>query len=283
MNKILPGKLALVTMMAMSAFAANSLLCRAALESGNVGAASFTLMRIISGAFFLAFLLLVKFHTITIAGKWLSASALFGYAAAFSYAYATLSAATGALLLFGAVQATMIAYGLWVGERFNIRQVFGSLAAVGGLVWLMLPGIESPPLMGAALMILAGFFWGVYSLLGRMEKEPLVATAGNFIRAIPFTIILLVPFSRGETTSVAGLGYAIASGAFASGVGYALWYVALPSLTATAAASVQLSAPILAALGGVLLLGERMTLRFAIASVAVLGGIALFILSKRTS
>ncbi|MEM8637717.1 MAG: DMT family transporter [Cyanobacteria bacterium P01_G01_bin.54] len=275
-----PFKLVLVTTMAMLAFAANSLLCREALASGNIGAASFTLVRIVSGAVVLALLLLAKRRTFTIAGKWRSASALFGYAATFSYAYVTLSAATGALLLFGAVQVTMIAYGLWAGERLNLRQVIGSLFAAGGLVWLLLPGVESPPLLGAVLMLFAGFSWGVYSLLGRGEQEPTIATAGNFIRATPLAMILLMPFSASEANNVAGFGYAMASGALASGMGYALWYAVLPSLPATTAASVQLSAPILAALGGVLLLGEAMTFRFVVASVVVLGGIALFICSK---
>ncbi|MEM9770023.1 MAG: DMT family transporter [Cyanobacteria bacterium P01_D01_bin.73] len=278
-----PTKLVFITTMAMLAFAANSLLCREALASGNIGAANFTLVRIVSGSALLALLILLKNRSFRVAGKWISAMALFSYAAAFSYAYVSLSAATGALLLFGAVQVTMIVYGLWTGERLNFRQVCGSFAAAGGLVWLMLPGVESPSLLGATLMIFAGFSWGVYSLLGRKVKDPIVATAGNFIRAIPFALVLLLLLRQGESINTAGFGYAIASGALASGMGYALWYSVLPSLPATTAASVQLSAPILAALGGVLFLGETLTLRFAIASVAVLGGIALFIWNKRSS
>lgn len=282
-TKMSPMQLVLVTTMAMLAFAANSLLCREALASGHIGASSFTLVRIVAGAVVLGLLLLAKFRTYRVGGNWLSAAALFGYAAAFSYAYISLSAGTGALLLFGAVQVTMIVYGLWAGERLNFRQIIGVVAAAGGLVWLMLPGIESPPLLGAMLMLGAGVSWGVYSLLGRGAKEPTIATAGNFIRATPFAVILFVVLGADEQTSVVGFGYAAASGALASGMGYALWYAVLPALPATTAATVQLSVPILAAFGGVLLLDEAVTLRFGLASVAVLGGIALFVLSRRNA
>ncbi|MBQ0758168.1 MAG: DMT family transporter [Zhongshania sp.] len=274
-------RLALLTTIAMLAFAANSLLCREALAAGHIDASTFTLVRLVSGAAVLTLLMLIKFRGFTLNGNWLAAAALFGYAAAFSFAYVSLSAGTGALLLFGAVQATMIGFGLWTGEQLGRYQVLGASAAIAGLIWLMLPSVEAPPLLSAIIMFAAGICWGVYSLLGRRTIEPTLATAGNFIRALPFAIILFWLTGNTEHTTNLGLAYAIASGALASGLGYALWYAALPALPASSAATIQLSVPILAALGGVLLLDEQLTLRFGLASIAVLGGVALFILSKR--
>lgn len=274
-------RLIFLTVMTMLAFAANSLLCREALVGGHIDVASFTLIRITSGAVVLG-LLLIKFKRSSLAGSWPAAAALFGYAAAFSFAYIGLSAGTGALLLFGAVQATMIGYGLWSGERLNRGQVIGAISAAGGLTWLLLPGIEAPPLLAALTMICAGACWGVYSLLGRSAREPTIATAGNFIRAIPFAVILFLLMPSSQSISSLGIVYASASGALASGLGYALWYAVLPALTASRAATIQLSVPILAALGGVLFLAETLTLRFTFAAVAVLGGIAIFITSKST-
>lgn len=273
-------QLVLLTTMVMVAFAANSLLCREALAAGHIGASSFTFVRITSGAVMLSLLLLIKFRSYQLGGSWWSAAALFIYAAAFSFSYISLSAGTGALLLFGAVQTTMIVYGLWAGERLTVYQIIGAVAAGGGIVWLMLPGIEAPPLLGAILMLLAGISWGAYSLLGRGAAEPTAATAGNFIRAIPFAIILLVVLGDAQVTGV-GVAYAVASGALASGMGYALWYSVLPALAATTAATIQLSVPVIAALGGVLFLGEAVTLRFGLASIAVLGGVLLFVASKQ--
>lgn len=283
MTKTSPMKLVLLTAIAMLAFAANSILCREALANGYIGASTFTMVRIVSGAVVLGLILLTKFRTSNIGGDWMSAVALFGYAAGFSYAYISLSAGTGALILFGAVQATMIVYGLWAGERLKVLQVIGVAAAAGGLVWLMLPGVEAPPLSGALLMLVAGISWGVYSLRGRATKEPTVATAGNFIRAAPLALFLFVALGEGEQASTIGFGYAVVSGALASGAGYALWYAVLPALPATMAATVQLCVPILAALGGVILLEEPVTLRFGLASLAVLGGIALFVFNRRTA
>lgn len=196
MTKISPIRLVLLTAIAMLAFAANSILCREALANGYIGASTFTMVRIVSGAVVLGLILLTKFRTSNIGGDWMSAVALFGYAAGFSYAYISLSAGTGALILFGAVQATMIVYGLWAGERLKALQVIGVAAAAGGLVWLMLPGVEAPPLLGALLMLVAGISWGVYSLRGRATKEPTVATAGNFIRAAPLAFILFVALGQ---------------------------------------------------------------------------------------
>jgi drug/metabolite transporter (DMT)-like permease len=273
-------RLFLATSITMLAFAANSLLCREALDSGSISAASFTLVRIASGALTLGLLSAIQLRAFRLGGGWLSATALFGYAGAFSFAYNSLSAGTGALLLFGAVQMTMIAYGLWSGERINGRQLVGALMAGGGLIWLVFPGVTSPPVAGAVLMLGAGFAWGVYSLLGRSSKLPTVATAGNFIRAVPMAVAAYVLLGYSEHVSNVGLFYAIASGALASGMGYALWYSVLPKLTATTAATVQLSVPVIAAFGGAMLLVEPISMRLLTASVAVLGGIATFVLSK---
>jgi drug/metabolite transporter (DMT)-like permease len=276
-----PTRLFILTLVAMIAFAGNSLLCRLALKQTAIDAASFTFIRIFSGA--VALWLIVKVRKVDWreAGNWWSALALFAYAAAFSFAYITLSAATGALLLFGAVQATMILWGVRCGERLRIRQLVGLTLALGGLVVLLLPGLSAPPLPGSILMLGAGVAWGIYSLRGKMAGDPVRATAGNFLRAVPFAAILsvsLLPLARLDWAAVA---YAVLSGAIASGVGYVIWYAALPALKAASAATVQLSVPVLAALGGILLLGEPLTLRFLVASIAVLGGIALVVVRPR--
>jgi len=211
-------------------------------------------------------------------GNWPSAFALFAYAAAFSFAYLQLTAAAGALLLFGAVQATMIAHGLWSGERLRPLQLGGLVLACGGLVGLVLPGLSAPPLAGALLMLAAGIAWGVYSLRGRGAGDPLQVTAGNFLRAVPMAAVLALLLFRQASPDPAGLGYAVLSGALASGVGYAIWYSALPFLKSTTAATVQLAVPVIAALGGVLLLGEPLTARLLAASAAILGGVALVVL-----
>lgn len=206
---------------------------------------------------------------------------LFAYAAGFSFAYLSLTTATGALLLFGAVQATMILWGLWRGERFGAWQLVGLALAVGGLVGLLLPGLSAPPLAGAALMLMAGAAWGVYSIRGKGAGDATRVTAGNFLRAVPFAVVLsalsLLPLA-GARLDAAGVAYALASGAITSGLGYAIWYTVLPALKATSAATVQLSVPVIAALGGIVFLGEAVTLRFALASIAILGGITLVIL-----
>lgn len=276
-------RLVLLVVLAMLAFAGNSLLCRLALRGTTIDAATFTAARVASGA--LALLLIVAWRERALsrppAGSWRSAAALFTYAAGFSYAYMELSAATGALLLFGAVQLTMIGVGLWSGERLRLSQTVGFLLAVAGLVGLLLPGLSAPPPGSAALMLAAGVAWGIYSLRGRGGRDPTAATAGNFLRAVPFALVLLPLSPFPLDADPAGLAYALASGALASGVGYAIWYAALPSLAATQAASVQLSVPVLAALGGVIFLGEAITPRLMLGSLAILGGIALVIGARR--
>lgn len=272
-----PARIALLTLLALLAFAGNSLLCRAALAHTGVDAASFTLVRLLSGAAVLALLAWSRRGVGAGGGNWPSACALFAYAAAFSFAYLQLSAAAGALLLFGAVQATMIAHGLWSGERLRPLQLGGLLLACGGLVGLVLPGLSAPPLAGALLMLAAGIAWGVYSLRGRGAGDPLQVTAGNFLRAVPMAAVLSLLLFRQASPDPAGLGYAVLSGALASGVGYAIWYTALPFLKSTTAATVQLAVPVIAALGGVLLLGEPLTVRLLLASAAILGGVAMVV------
>jgi drug/metabolite transporter (DMT)-like permease len=270
-----------LTTLAMTAFAGNSLLCRVALKSTAIDAASFTSIRLVSGALTLWLLARAGSAGKSGSGNWRSAAALFAYAAAFSFAYLSLSAGTGALLLFGAVQATMIGHGLWTGERLRPAQLLGLVLALGGLVGLVLPGLSAPPLAGSLLMIGAGIAWGVYSLRGRGAGDPIRVTAGNFVRAVPFALALSAAMSAGTSFDVHGAAYAVTSGALASGIGYTIWYTALPGLKATSAATVQLSVPVIAALGGIAFLGEVLSLRLVLASAAILGGIALVILEKQ--
>jgi len=265
----------------MMAFAGNSLLCRQALKYTTIDAATFTLVRIVSGAICLSLIVRLREGRPGRVGSWSSALALFGYAALFSFAYLQLTAGTGALLLFGAVQATMILWALRSGERMRWQQMAGLVLALAGLVTLVFPGISAPPIGAAVLMLGAGVAWGVYSVRGKGGSDPLHATAGNFLRAVPMAVLLRVVTFRLAHFDARGAGYAIVSGAIASGLGYAIWYTALPMLKGTAAATVQLSVPVLAAAGGILLLSEPITLRFVLASAAVLGGILLVILERR--
>ena len=265
----------------MLAFAGNSLLCRSALKNTGIDAATFTLLRIVSGAIALCLLLLARRKRSRAAGNWPSALALFVYAAGFSFAYLHISAGTGALLLFGAVQATMISWGLHKGERLDFIQIVGLALALGGLMVLLFPGLSAPPLGGSVLMLSAGAAWGIYSLRGKGVTNPAGATAGNFLRAALFALLLsLITLPYGKVDSL-GIIYAILSGAITSGLGYVIWYSALRGLKAASAATVQLSVPVLAAAGGILFLGEPITLRYVFASLAVLGGIALVLIEKQ--
>ncbi len=272
-----------LTSLAMFAFAGNSLLCRMALKGTAIDPATFTSIRVLSGALALWLIVSMRTGTRVQGGTWPSALALFVYAAAFSVAYVDLSAGTGALLLFGAVQATMILFGLWKGERMNGWQGVGLAMALSGLIALLLPGLSAPPLGSAILMVGAGIAWGAYSLRGKGAGDPLAATAGNFLRAVPFAMVLSLALQATARVDAEGIAYAIASGAITSGVGYAIWYTALRGLTATSAATVQLSVPVIAAIGGIILLGEPVTLRLLGASIAVLGGIALVVLRPKSA
>ena len=287
-----PVKLITLTTLGMIAFAGNSILCRAALAETDIDAGSFTSLRLVSGAIMLWLLLqlqsrraivdetTVAGETKTVGGDWLSALALFVYAAGFSYAYINLPAGAGALLLFGAVQISMISAGLMAGEKLGVWQIAGYGLAFIGLVGLLLPGAEAPPLFASLLMVVAGIAWGMYSLWGRKGGAPLYNTGGNFVRAVPMTAVLSWVFMNDIQLDADGILLAIASGALASGIGYAIWYAALPALKATTAAIVQLSVPIIAALGGLIWLDEAITLRLMLCSAAVLGGIAVFVLFK---
>jgi drug/metabolite transporter (DMT)-like permease len=272
-----------LTALAMTAFAANSILCRLALKATQIDPASFTLIRLVSGALTLWFIVQLRAGGGVKAGNWRSAFSLFAYAGAFSYAYVTLDAGTGALLLFGAVQATMIIVGLTRGERLTALQSGGLALALGGLVSLLLPGATAPSWTGAVLMTAAGVAWGAYSLLGRGSTRPTATTAGNFMRGAVLAAILSAVTFRWFNWDPHGAGYAVLSGAVASGMGYAIWYTALPGLKATQAATVQLSVPVIAAAGGVLLLGEHVTLRLLLCSAAILGGIALVLRARQPS
>ena len=270
-----------LTVLAMACFAANSLLCRQALRRTGIDEASFTLIRILSGAITLSLIVRLRRGRFGIGGDWGSAIALFAYAACFSFAYRHLTAATGALLLFFAVQITMIGFGLRAGERLRLPQIAGLTLAAGGLLGLLQPGLTAPPLAGAILMLIAGASWGVYSLRGRGVGDPIKVTAGNFLRAA--LLALAMSLVRAPLTSVAPMGviYAVGSGALASGVGYAIWYTALRGLNAIEAATVQLSVPVLAACGGVLWLQEPLTGRLFLASLAILGGVAVVMRTHR--
>jgi len=270
----------LLTALAMLAFAANSLLCRIALREGSIDPASFGAIRLAAGA--AALLLVMRLQPrpesaprAEKAGDWPAAAMLFLYVACFSFAYLRLAAGSGALILFGMVQLTMFAAGLAAGERFTALGWLGLALAAGGLVLLLLPGVAAPSPAGAALMAVAGVAWGVYSLRGRGVKDPLAATAGNFVRATPLGIALWLAWAPRGHANARGVALALASGAITSGLGYVVWYAALPRLKALQAASVQLSVPLIAALGGVLLLDEAFTMRLALAAAAILGGIAL--------
>ena len=266
---------------AMLAFAANSLLCRLALKHTDIDAASFSVVRLASGALVLWLLCALR-RTSTIGkGSWQGAAALFVYVFAFSFAYRHLETGTGALLLFGAVQLSMVLYGMFKGERMRTRAIVGFVLALAGLVSLLLPGAASPDALSALTMLLSGLAWGLYSLFGKGGVDPLATTAGNFIRSIPLVLIASLPFLSGLHWDSLGMLYALLSGALASGVGYAVWYIAVRDLAAFQAATVQLSVPILASLAGIVLLDESLSLRMVLASVGVLGGVALVLGSKQ--
>lgn len=265
----------------MLAFAANSLLCRLALARGGIDPASFGALRIVSGAVALALIVRWRAGARPVeGGDWPSAAMLFAYVAFFSFAYISLPAGTGALILFGAVQLTMFGWALRRGERFALPAWCGLALAAAGLVYLVLPGVSAPPLVGAVFMALAGAAWGVYSLRGRGASDPLLATAGNFVRAAPLALVLWLPFAGVAHADREGMVLALVSGALTSGVGYAVWYSALRGLSAMRAATVQLSVPLMTAFGAVLVLGEGVTGRLVVASVGILGGIGL-VLARR--
>ena len=272
-----------LTSLAMLAFAGNSILCRLALKTTAIDPASFTTIRLASAAAALWAILSLRGKSRPILGNWPSALALFVYAAGFSFAYIGLKAGTGALLLFGSVQTSMISFGLWKGERFNLLQISGFILAIIGLIVLVFPGLSAPPISSSALMILAGVAWGVYSLRGRGAGDATMTTAGNFIRTLPMALALSLITWQSAALDLNGMLLAITSGAITSGIGYAIWYSALPQLKATQAATVQLSVPVIAALGGIMLIGEPLSLRLVMASLAILAGIGMVLFNKQVA
>lgn len=273
-------KTLLFTALAMLAFAGNSLLCRVAFRDSEIDPASFTILRLLAGALVLWLLHCLRNGLSAPGGTWSSAVALFVYALAFSYAYLHIDAGAGALLLFGAVQLSMITWGVFKGERLHWLQLLGLSIAATGLLVLLLPGANTPATSAAVLMLISGVAWGVYSLLGRGAPNPLAATAGNFLRTLPMVLLLAVPALCWLKWDTVGVIYALLSGGLTSGVGYAIWYAALPGLSAMQAASVQLSVPLLTGLAGSLLLAEALSSRLLAASVMILGGIALIMRVK---
>jgi drug/metabolite transporter (DMT)-like permease len=277
-------KIILYTSFALTAFAFNSILCRLALKFGEIDAASFTAIRLLSGAAILLPVLL-KFvgehRKLEIHGSWISAFFLVAYAVCFSFAYINLTTATGALILFGSVQAAMLIAALLSGERPKILEWIGLLFALGGLVYLVFPGLTAPPIFSSLLMMSAGISWGFYTLRGKGSGNPLADTTGNFIRAVPMVIVVCLPFLYQIQLSRKGILLAVLSGAFASGLGYSVWYAALKFHTATRAAILQLSVPALAAIGGVVFLAETVSFRLLSATALILGGIAFAIVGRK--
>ena len=272
------------TVFALVAFAMNSILCRLALGASTIDAASFSTVRLFSGALVLL-LISAAFKkedsTQQQRGSWTSATLLFLYAVAFSLAYISLSAGTGALILFGSVQATMLVAALRSGERPHVLEWAGLLFALAGLVYLVFPGLTAPKPVRSALMAIAGISWGFYSLRGRGTRDPLIDTTNNFVRALPFVFVVNLIMLREFHVTAKGFVFAVLSGAVASGVGYVVWYTALKGLTATRAATVQLIVPVLTALGGVILLSEDISLRLLLSALMILGGVGLALSGRR--
>ena len=270
------------TVFALVAFAFNSILCRLALGASEIDAASFTLIRLVSGA--ITLLAISQFFGNKQAnaprGNWFSAFFLFAYAVCFSFAYINLTTATGALVLFGSVQATMVLVALLKGESPKILEWLGLILALGGLIYLVFPGITAPPLLSSALMATAGISWGFYTLRGKSSANPLADTTGNFARAAPMIVFVWLFFIPQIHLSQTGVLLAVLSGAIASGIGYSVWYAALKFHTATRAAILQLSVPALAATGGVIFLAEIVSMRLLLATVLILGGILLAIVGR---
>lgn len=293
------------TSLALLAFAGNSILCRLALEQGTIDPSSFTAIRLLSGAVTLVFI--VAFLQFSSAQKhkierlegvsspnvgkskllsfdnsdWIGGLSLFVYAAGFSFAYISLPAGTGALILFAAVQITMLGVALFTGTRFSLLQWIGFTLAIAGLVYLFLPGISAPPIVGSLIMTIAGVAWGVYSIKGKKARLPTVATSENFVRSLPFCIALLLVAMNKLEVSVYGFELAIISGAITSGIGYAIWYAVLPSLKSASAATLQLTVPVIATAGGIIWLDEELSLRLILSSCAILGGVAMVVLSSQ--
>jgi len=280
-NRFLPRTL-VFTVLALFAFAANSVLCRLALGDGSIDAGSFTVIRLLSGIVVLVVLVGFsgKDNTGSAKGSWLASFMLFVYAAAFSFAYNTLATGTGALILFASVQITMVLLAFMSGQRFGLIEGFGLSLAFAGLVYLVLPRVSTPSFLGFVLMAIAGIAWGAYSYLGRASKQALKDTAGNFIKTLPFVAILSLATIMHANYSIKGIILAVLSGAVASGIGYTLWYMALGGLTAVQAAVLQLLVPLIAAVGGVVFVGEKLTWQLVVSAALILGGILIVIVGN---
>ena len=270
------------TLLALIAFAGNSIICRIALKETAIEPALFTSIRLISGAIVLMLIVLMTAKTdkTKSKGSWFSAAMLFIYAATFSYAYASLETGTGALILFGVVQITMIAYSLFSGNKMSHIEWLGVAVALCGFLYLMLPGAKAPSVLGFALMTISGIAWGAYSIRGKTTKNPLQDTAYNFLRTIPFLLLLLYFLLQESNYSKTGILLALFSGVVTSGLGYIIWYAALKGLTTIQASVVQLFVPVLAGLGGLILMKEAISFRLFIAALLILGGILLLIVKK---
>lgn len=270
-------RIIVLTAVAMVAFAANSVLARLAFATGGAEPLSYTGIRLASGAIVLLLLLGLSQRSLPrpIAGNWRAAASLFGYALAFSIAYIMLGAGTGALILFASVQVGIFGWAIVKGDRPGALEWLGLVVALAAFAWLVSPGLVAPHPVGTVLMVAAGLCWAAYTLLGRGSKSPLADTSGNFARTLPLAILLLLASLIAGPIHPAAAAYAVASGALASGVGYAVWYAVLPRLPRTTAAIVQLTVPAIAALGGVVLIGEQLTLRLVIASIGIIGGVAI--------
>ena len=275
-------KTVIFTGLALTAFAANSVLCRLALGREAIDAPSFTIIRLLSGIVILLIIISANQAKTSLPakGSWLASLMLFVYAITFSFAYITLDTGTGALILFGSVQITMILLSLVSGVRLHLTEWVGMAAAFAGFVYLILPGVTAPSTIGFLLMAIAGIAWGIYTLMGRGSKNPLMDTTYNFIRTIPLVIILVLVSIKTAHYSFEGVLYAALSGGIASGIGYTIWYIALGGLSATQAAVVQLLVPVLAALGGVIFVSEAVTLRLVVSATMILGGIFLVVLGR---
>lgn len=266
-------KICILIVLSLLCFAGNSIICRMALRSGSIDPGTFTSIRLLSGAIVLALIVVLRNGFKLNSGKWSAALALFIYAAGFSWAYVDLSAATGALLLFGSVQISMIVAGQIRGEKMRPLGWIGFSVALIGLIILFLPGLSQPPLLNALLMIAAGIAWGIYTIKGKQSTTPILTTSGNFLKTIPFALGLsLLTYSKISFTGY-GVFLACFSGAVTSGLGYAIWYSVLPGLSVTLASVLQLSVPILGALGGVILLNEEPSARLLVCTLFVLSGI----------
>lgn len=285
MNNLLShtvAKTLVFTILAMIAFAANSVLCRLALGNNTIDASSFTILRLLSGTLVLMTIIGLKYNKkrTTSKGSWIASSMLFLYAITFSFAYITLDTGTGALIMFGSVQITILLLSFITGTRLHLSEWTGVAIAFTGFVYLVLPGVTSPSLAGFILMTIAGFAWGIYTLKGQGSDAPLMDTSYNFLRTMPFVIILTIIALQNVSFTPEGIILAVLSGGIASGIGYMIWYVALGGLSSTQAAVVQLSVPVLAAMGGVIFMSEAVTLRLTISSLLILGGILLVVLGR---